>query len=120
MPATVDPVSSDATRQKQAAAKRRATAVWSELNAVLEGWDPIGCGDDGPPAGEYDCLARLVVGELQRGASLEQLRMRINRALTDHFGVDGEVPREVVVALIDQWRLKAPIASASWPASHCL
>lgn len=74
------------------------------LLAILDEWDPIGCGDDGPPAGEYDCLAEVVVDELRRGADLEQLRRRINDTLADHFGLVGAVPAPVLMALVDHWR----------------
>lgn len=73
-------------------AVRRYLLVRSELNAVLDEWDPLGvydCGD-GPGPGEYDRLAEVAPIALGAGGPL---RHAIDVELATSWGLsDLEIP----------------------------
>jgi hypothetical protein len=59
-----------------------------ELRALLNEWDPIGVGPDGPKD-EYDCLLWSVMRQLEADASPEKLTSFLAAELEEHFGHSG-------------------------------
>ncbi|HZM99153.1 MAG TPA: hypothetical protein VFB70_07155 [Pyrinomonadaceae bacterium] len=62
-------------------------AAFSELNALLCEWDPIGVGPDGP-RDEYECLVGPLLMMLQSGATQDEIASYLEIELVEHFGLE--------------------------------
>lgn len=60
-----------------------------QLRALLNEWDPIGVGPNGPQD-EYDCLLWPVMRQLEAGAAPDELRAFLAAELQEHFGHGGD------------------------------
>jgi hypothetical protein len=69
--------------------KARMRERGRQLRALLNEWDPIGVGPDGPKE-EYDCLLWPVMRKLEDGAPEEQLVTFLVSELEGHFGLTGD------------------------------
>ena len=58
----------------------------SQLNALLNEWDPIGVGPDGP-RDEYQCLVGPLLTMLQSGATQDEMAAYLETELVEHFGL---------------------------------
>jgi hypothetical protein len=63
-----------------------------ELRGLLNEWDPIGVGGDGPKD-EYDCLLWPVMRQLEADAPPEELTAFLAAELEEHFGLPGDAER---------------------------
>ncbi len=59
-----------------------------ELRALLQEWDPIGVGPDGP-RDEYDCLLWPVMRRLEGQLEVGELAAFLDTELREHFGQPG-------------------------------
>ena len=72
-----------------------------QLRALLNEWDPIGVGPDGPKD-EYDCLLWPVMRQLEADASPEELGAFLAAELEEHFGHGGDA--ESIASFVAQAR----------------
>lgn len=83
--------------------KEESRQRYSQLNALLFEWDPIGVGPDGP-ADEYECLAGPLMRLLESGATQPQIVAYVKNELDDHFGLDvNNYDLEAVAARVRAW-----------------
>ncbi len=63
---------------------------WSELQRLLNEWDPIGVYDPVTdfPSDEYDCLYSPLMTRLREGESAAEIGDFLARELRDHFGLN--------------------------------
>jgi hypothetical protein len=61
-----------------------------ELRALLNEWDPIGVGPNGP-ADEYDCLLWDIMRRLERQVSEADLSSFLADELEQHFGLRADL-----------------------------
>ena len=76
-----------------------------ELQALLNGWDPIGVYDAATnfPDDEYDCLYEPLLARLRRGEDGATIGAFLETELRDHFGLDPQWsrPYEFAVQLVN-------------------
>jgi hypothetical protein len=64
--------------------------IVAALRALLNERDPIGVRDEGDgPDDEYDCILVGLLGQLERGASANDLATYLQQLFRDHFGLTG-------------------------------
>ena len=71
--------------------KRESRQRWSQLNAIMNEWDPIGIvpGSVGP-LDEYDCLVGPVLTLLQTGADEQAIEGYLRKQIRGHFGLSSD------------------------------
>ena len=72
--------------------KEESRRRYSELNALLFEWDPIGVGPEGP-RDECECLVGPLMRMLESGATQAQMVAYLKTELVDHFGLDAKQVR---------------------------
>ena len=83
--------------------KEESRQRYSELNALLFEWDPIGVGPDWP-TDEYVCLVGPLMRLLESGATRSEIAAYLNNELVEHFGLDANnYDTEAVAARIGDW-----------------
>ena len=83
--------------------KEESRRRYSQLNALLFEWDPIGVGPDGPHD-EYDCLVGPLMRMLESGATQPEIVSYLTTELVDHFGLDASsYDIEAVAARVRTW-----------------
>jgi len=71
--------------------KRESRQRFSQLNALMCEWDPIGVMDDRNwPRDEYECLVGPVLTMLQSGASQTEIASYLQAEIVEHFGLSAE------------------------------
>ena len=74
-----------------------------ELRALLNEWDPIGVGPDGP-SDEYDCLLWDVMRRPERQVSAADLAAFLRAELEEHFGLPPDNANvEAFVSRAQRW-----------------
>ncbi len=91
------------TSSALALSKQESSQRYSELNALLCEWDPIGVGPRGP-RDEYECLAGPLMTMLQSGATEPEIVAYLESGLVEHFGLEPNTDDiEAVAARIRAW-----------------
>ena len=71
--------------------KQELRQRFSQLNALMCEWDPIGVmTDPNWPRDEYECLVGLLLTLLQSGASDAQIAGYLRNEIVEHFGLTPE------------------------------
>jgi hypothetical protein len=68
-----------------------------ELRALLNEWDPIGVGPDGPKD-EYDCLLWPIMRKLENNTRPGELAAFLKAELEQHFGIRDDAARTAAFA----------------------
>jgi hypothetical protein len=83
--------------------KEQSRQRYSELNALLCEWDPIGVGPD-VPTDEYECLAGPLMRMLESGATQAEITAYLRSELVEHFGLEPNIDEiEGVAARVREW-----------------
>lgn len=83
--------------------KQESRKRFSELNALLYEWDPIGVGPD-LPRDEYECLAGPLIRMLESGATHAEIVAYLQNELVEHFGLEpNKDDIETVATRVRAW-----------------
>ncbi|GAA4830748.1 hypothetical protein GCM10023310_04800 [Paenibacillus vulneris] len=67
--------------------KERYNTLYTQLEPIVNAWDPIGLIADGAPSDEYDCITVQLISLLDQGKNEDEIFEFIIHELDDHFGM---------------------------------